>query len=212
MEIFFQITYDNITKIDRIANNLTPILEAITETSHVKNYHFKGDDPADENNTDCIKAEELNNEKVNENSIDCTEADMLENDFNTTSVHQTVFVDIKKELIKEESTCKQKETKEQTVKQDTIQYHRITKRRTRFLDANNWKKYKLSKEEAVREFKAKCEDLKYLKANFKCTDCYKGFSKEKMLNRHIQLRHSEVISYASLLEKILCNLIILLTL
>ncbi|KAJ0171635.1 hypothetical protein K1T71_013185 [Dendrolimus kikuchii] len=66
-------------------------------------------------------------------------------------------------------------------------------RREKFLDSNNWQKFTLTEEEAEIEFKARAEDSKYLKANFKCTDCLKGFSTEDMLNRHVKLRHDESV-------------------
>lgn len=61
-----------------------------------------------------------------------------------------------------------------------------------FLDPNHWLKINLTEEEALEEFRARAENQKYVSAAYKCSDCYKGFSKEDMLNRHIKLRHSEV--------------------
>lgn len=60
-------------------------------------------------------------------------------------------------------------------------------------DTKNWKIDILSEDEALKEFRAKAEDKKYLAAAFKCKDCFKGFSKKDMLDRHIQLRHIEVM-------------------
>lgn len=59
-------------------------------------------------------------------------------------------------------------------------------------DKNNWKTSVLSEEDALKEFRARAEDKKYLAAAFKCKDCLKGFSKKDMLDRHVQLRHIEV--------------------
>lgn len=66
------------------------------------------------------------------------------------------------------------------------------KKRTRFLDESNWKRYNLNEEDALKEFRERANDKKLLAAPYKCTDCYKGFSKEDMLKRHKQLRHDEV--------------------
>ncbi|KAM3958154.1 uncharacterized protein ACR2FA_007793 [Aphomia sociella] len=68
---------------------------------------------------------------------------------------------------------------------------KATNKKLNILEGKNWKKISLSEDEAQKEFKGRSEDRKYIAAAFKCTDCYKGFSKEEMLNRHRQLRHNE---------------------
>lgn len=60
------------------------------------------------------------------------------------------------------------------------------------MDPNNWLKINLTEEEAEAEFKSRGTHKRYLNAQYKCTDCLKGFSKEDMLKRHEKLRHSEV--------------------
>lgn len=62
------------------------------------------------------------------------------------------------------------------------------------MDPNNWLKINLTEEEAEAEFKSRGTHKRYLNAQYKCTDCLKGFSKEDMLKRHAKLRHSEVIN------------------
>lgn len=62
----------------------------------------------------------------------------------------------------------------------------------KFLDENHWNKITLSDEEAMRRFQSKASEQKYLTADFKCTDCYRTFSQEDMMKRHIKLRHCEV--------------------
>lgn len=64
--------------------------------------------------------------------------------------------------------------------------------RSKVLDKVHWKRVTLSEEEAVKNFRARAEDKKYKDAAYKCTDCFKGFSKKDMLDRHIQLRHVPV--------------------
>ncbi|CAH0596873.1 unnamed protein product [Chrysodeixis includens] len=59
------------------------------------------------------------------------------------------------------------------------------------MDPNNWLKINLTEEEADAEFKARGQHKRYLNAQFKCTQCLKGFSKEDMLKRHDKLRHCE---------------------
>ncbi|CAG9570604.1 unnamed protein product [Danaus chrysippus] len=54
--------------------------------------------------------------------------------------------------------------------------------------------HKILKEMSCRgaQFKARAENDKYKSAPFKCTDCFKGFSKENILKRHKILRHNEI--------------------
>ncbi|KAL4717633.1 hypothetical protein ACJJTC_000782 [Scirpophaga incertulas] len=61
----------------------------------------------------------------------------------------------------------------------------------KFLDSGFWKKSFLSDDEALIEFHAKAQDRKYIRAAYKCTDCYRGFSQKSMLDRHIPLKHGE---------------------
>ncbi|XP_052748547.1 zinc finger protein 658B-like isoform X2 [Galleria mellonella] len=72
---------------------------------------------------------------------------------------------------------------------------KATNKKMNILEGKNWKKITLSEEEAQKEFNARSEDRKYIAAAFKCTDCYKGFSKDEMLNRHRQLRHNKSIRF-----------------
>lgn len=82
-----------------------------------------------------------------------------------------------------------KSTKEDKVKPKKFEVVEGTKND---LDPNHWLKINLNEEEAMLEFKARALDSKYLSAAYKCEVCFKGFSKEDMLNRHVKLRHSEV--------------------
>ncbi|XP_013144774.1 PREDICTED: RB-associated KRAB zinc finger protein-like [Papilio polytes] len=90
----------------------------------------------------------------------------------------TVFIDVKEECINLKNEFKERSRS-------------ISEKPNRRLDPESWKINILSEEEAVKEFRLRCEDPKYLGAAFKCKECYKGFSKEDMLKRHKQLRHSQ---------------------
>ncbi|XP_059055639.1 zinc finger protein 431-like [Achroia grisella] len=109
-----------------------------------------------------------------------------------------IFVDDKKDIVQ----IKTKEIKlkrKNSVVAITPSKKRISFRgnnkKTNILEGKNWKKITLAEEEATKEFRARSEDPKYIGAAFKCTDCFKGFSKQEMLNRHKKLRHNE-ISYS----------------
>lgn len=60
------------------------------------------------------------------------------------------------------------------------------------LNSKHWRKITLNEEEALKNFRARAEDKKYVDAAYKCSDCFRGFSKKDMLDRHLQLRHFEV--------------------
>lgn len=69
----------------------------------------------------------------------------------------------------------------------------------KFLDENHWTKITLTDEEATRRFQAKALEQKYLRADFKCVDCFRTFSQEDMMKRHVKLRHCAVSTYLKIL-------------
>ncbi|KAL0812110.1 hypothetical protein ABMA28_009490 [Loxostege sticticalis] len=107
----------------------------------------------------------------------------------------TVFVDDnKKIIIMENEPVKENKRRTIAISRNPKKFNFVTrKKKTTFLDASHWKKINLSEEEAVSNFRAKSEDSKYVGAPFKCTDCFKGFSKDEMLKRHKHLRHNVAI-------------------
>lgn len=170
------VTQDSLSKLDRSSMNLMPILQYVNNIDNIRTYNFKGTDP--QNEPRLVKSEEDNNVLTEETFLllDASETDPVAVDDN---VQQTVFIDIKKE---------EEEEKEKEIEMSL--YNSITKRRTRFLDASNWKKYNLTEERAMQEFRGRFNNNKYLKAAYKCTSCFKGFSKQEMLGRHFKLRHA----------------------
>ncbi|KAG7301101.1 hypothetical protein JYU34_015506 [Plutella xylostella] len=214
------LSYEAVYKLDRAERNLQSSLEIMTVTNRIKSYtltdHNLTNFVKTESNKQNIEVNyigennedksSLKNVECGENSHDEISDKNVENSTVTTQDNQsiemtdkapvTIFIDIKKEGITTEPLKVKQErrtSKEMWSEQDVMNYASITPRRTRYLDANYWKKYVLSEEEALKEFRARTEDAKYLKAAFKCTDCFKGFSKKEMLNRHVVLRHNESI-------------------
>ncbi|XP_022834284.1 zinc finger protein 2 homolog isoform X2 [Spodoptera litura] len=61
------------------------------------------------------------------------------------------------------------------------------------LNSKHWRKITLNEDEALKSFRARAEDKKYVDAAYKCSDCFRGFSKKDMLDRHVQLRHFEML-------------------
>lgn len=95
----------------------------------------------------------------------------------------------KKKRTRNSGNSKKKKAKESIPKEKKFAV-KTTKKAE--MDPNNWLKINLTEEEADAEFKARGQHKRYLNAQYKCTDCLKGFSKEDMLKRHAKLRHSEV--------------------
>lgn len=62
----------------------------------------------------------------------------------------------------------------------------------RDMNPEHWKKINMTEEEAILEVKQRANSDKFQKANFKCHECYKGFSKLDMLMRHAKQYHDEV--------------------
>ncbi|XP_013170850.1 PREDICTED: zinc finger protein 287-like isoform X1 [Papilio xuthus] len=157
------ITYESVYKIDK--TNLESSLAVIHTTDRVKTYTIDNS---------------IDDETVYDEKQDSMDYDVfIETDSNETNRPATVFIDVKKECINFKNEFIKERSKS------------ISEKPNRRLDPESWKVNILSEEEAVREFRLRAEDSKYLAAAFKCQDCFKGFSKEDMLKRHKQLRHSE---------------------
>ncbi|CAH0596874.1 unnamed protein product [Chrysodeixis includens] len=84
-----------------------------------------------------------------------------------------------------ESDDKEKKNKRKKKKKFEVDADKID------LDPNHWVKINLNEEEALFEFKARAQDSKYLAATYKCEFCFKWFSKEDIMRRHLKLRHNE---------------------
>lgn len=113
----------------------------------------------------------------------------------------SIFVEEKKDILKVEPIEEEKEMEDSKSKAKTKTHN--FKMPTKFLDPKHWKKVVLSEEEAMRQFKARAQDQKYLSWPFKCLDCLKGFSKEDILVRHRLIRHTEVrwLTYKTLHDR-----------
>ncbi|XP_052748533.1 zinc finger protein 569-like isoform X2 [Galleria mellonella] len=107
-----------------------------------------------------------------------------------------VFVDDKKDIVQiksEEIKVKKRKTSTIAITPNKKKYSfKAIDKKTNILEGEHWRKISLDEEEAIKEFRARSEDPKYIAAAFKCTDCFKGFSKQEMLNRHKHLRHNEI--------------------
>ncbi|XP_063833711.1 zinc finger protein 93-like [Ostrinia nubilalis] len=206
------VTYESVYKVDRKALGLQSTLVVLpveyVTSDDMDTFIKEEQDEYDEDNCNESLSDTDNQEIFNDesNSIDekCivlpdNEVDMAvdsENPLDST----TVFVEDKKEVtvLENEPLKNEKKPVKKSKRSHTAPITRNAKKykivsKTKFLDANHWKMFNLSEEEAVKDFRAKADDPKYLAASFKCTDCFKGFSKELMLKRHRHLRHNETV-------------------
>ncbi|KAL0812111.1 hypothetical protein ABMA28_009491 [Loxostege sticticalis] len=118
-----------------------------------------------------------------------TELDITFEDGSKPSGSTTIFVDEKKELPPEPEPEPVKETKAKGTKGPKKSKWNA---KNKVLESGNWKKYSLSEDEALEQFRAKAMDPKYIAAPFKCADCFKGFSKEEILKRHRRLHDAAI--------------------
>ncbi|CAH0596877.1 unnamed protein product [Chrysodeixis includens] len=213
------ITYEAIYKIDRKDTMLQSPVQVITFTDHIKTYfttdsqetedfdedkmiekieanYFSdaslsdAEDPVDFLHNEKIFEEDIFGEKKKElekvpeieNNTQKIETDTLK-DLEPIFSPKAVYVDNKKGVI--DTKCENIKNKKNRNSSHWINsLHKV-------LDKNNWKIYVLSEDEALKNFRARAEDQKYVNAAFKCKDCFKWFTKKDILNRHIMLRHVE---------------------
>ncbi|CAG9792831.1 unnamed protein product [Diatraea saccharalis] len=214
-----QITYELVYKLDRTALDLQSPLEVLTISDRVKTYVIRDDSVIKNIKEESTQDVEYNREHSYRNSFtDCEDDDHGESEIDliehNTEDEKPILCDSDKvEIALNGQPCspttvflndKEIKMKSENVKMNNDTVVAITpkakkykfvsnKKHAKFLDANHWKKINLSEEEAIEAFRARAENQKYLAAAFKCTDCFKGFSKLDMLTRHMQLRHNEAI-------------------
>ncbi|KAG6449632.1 hypothetical protein O3G_MSEX006141 [Manduca sexta] len=183
------ITYEAIYKIDRQNTNLESPLSVVTLSDKVKGYNIKEVDLSSvkheikERHTDDFDLySDYSNDKdllINENVEKSKERDAPYSPV-------AMVVDEKREsILKYEEYKKRKRSRD-----DDDEPNRKMKKG---LDLSNWKVYSLTEEQALEEFRARAEHPKYLAARYKCSECFKGFSKKEMLERHTKKRHFEGI-------------------
>ncbi|CAH2057396.1 unnamed protein product, partial [Iphiclides podalirius] len=181
------ISYEAIYKIDRENKYLQSDLAVLTVTDRVKFYVTvdSRDDAADEPKID----KHLSKGIISEETVDHHDYEKSF-DSHTIDVPSSpimIFKDIEKNCIRLKNDTIRERYKSTSGDESNL--------REKLLDSNNWKVFNLTEEEALKEFRLRAEDKKYLSASYKCRDCFRGFSKESMLRCHIQLKHSEGLGY-----------------
>lgn len=130
--------------------------------------------------------EEPTSEETNDVSIDADNSRV-----DTSSDDENIFLNIIKKAVNGENQLVFLDGVKDPII-DKTKPKKFMKRKKEYLSMEYWKKYRLTEEEAIVEFKRKELSDKYLKANYKCHNCLKGFSKLEMLMRHVKLKHDEV--------------------
>lgn len=210
-----QITYENVSNVDRNLRNIQSILQIIKVTNRIKHYNMIGDDPPEYEDGSFMKAEDqtvevevevdyigdhtyseadpvadedtaIEDTAIDNMTVDTTAIVATANEKTLEEqVQQTVYL-----IKKEHNMLPKKEEIVEIFEEGEVQ---TTVKRGKCLSDSNWHKYTLTEEDAVKEFCARAQSSGYLRAGYKCTDCYKGFSQEEMLIRHLHLRHDQVM-------------------
>lgn len=200
----FQLTYEAVYKIDQKIKKLQSTLQTINVTDKVKTFTIR----------DCEHNSIVKTEDIIKNNAEYTCGNPKMNNFVKNNINMACSVDTSDNdnqndyrsyisedptspislLIQEDKVVNLKSEDIKTTKTNNIEIGVTLKEFGKYLSEENWKKLILTEDEAVKEFRGKAEDPKYLDAAYKCLDCFKGFSKKDMLNRHVQCRHSEVFN------------------
>ncbi|XP_047540321.1 zinc finger protein ZFP2-like [Vanessa atalanta] len=173
------ITYESVYKINRSAHNLESPLGRVTFTSNIfKQLNIEHD-------------EAIKDEIKYEQRVESVQLDTVDDSFNTEDIHDNDHVDAKIETSPYIDNIDKDDVTDWKHKDGFKTKDKF--KRINLMDGNNWKKIDLTEEQAVQEHRSRADDEKYKAAAYKCTDCFKGFSKEEMLKRHNKLRHKESI-------------------
>ncbi|CAH0717975.1 unnamed protein product, partial [Brenthis ino] len=168
------ITYEAVYKIDRYGLNLESPLEIIILNSNEEQCIT----------TISIKEEIKDQRHAKIENIEVDEDTLIENTFVEIEIDtdKKEILDIDNEKEDVVLITKNRESKRQKEKCEV---------KSCLADKDKWKIIDLTEEEAVKEFRDRASDEKYVAAAYRCTDCFKGFSKENMLKRHKTLAHNE---------------------
>uniref|UniRef100_A0A2A4K524 Uncharacterized protein n=1 Tax=Heliothis virescens TaxID=7102 RepID=A0A2A4K524_HELVI len=199
------ISYESIYKVDREKTMLISPVTVATFTDRIKTYMTKDSTESDEIFEPEKKVEKIENIELDyfsETSMTGDQDQIL--DFDEVKIIQDIEDAFDEENIKLDTDKDMETFSPSAVYVDgekaimKIKCEEIKEKKTagrdkwysrNVLNNGHWKKFTLSEEEALKNFRARAQDKKYLNAAYKCTDCFKGFSKKDMLDRHTQLRH-----------------------
>lgn len=159
-------------------------LSKIFGMSNLENNSEKGDNNNMENDVNSNYDSDVNFE-MDDNSISSDDDESLSETLKKRKSKR-------KPLTRHKTKSEPKHKKPKTEDENEVQL-KNTRPRKHFLNPQFWKKITLSEDEAVREFKQReFNNDYYLRAKYKCQNCFKGFSKNEMLVRHLKHWHDEV--------------------
>lgn len=178
------ITYESVYKIDRQSKYLNSNLSVSSNESNNKTFIIRIHE-------DSFSHEEIKKQNGGSPRLFLRQQEIINHEaFNSEALEHyentepnsriASFVRIKEEKVNSKSDETDVENDDnQKIKNRTV------------VDLGNWRKYDLTEAEALKEFRKRADDMKYLQAEFKCTDCFRGFSKKSMLEGHRTRRHQE---------------------
>ncbi|CAB3240336.1 unnamed protein product [Arctia plantaginis] len=149
---------------------------------------------------DSLKMEK---EDVDEESMDCS-SEKYDGEWESVLNDDRPIVLVVEENRTRKNNIKNK--KQTKTKHDVILNKRKTKKakntskgdkdrgglpKRTLLDPEHWLKISLDENEALKNFKLRAKDPKYLKAMYKCNSCYITFSTQDIMERHMKLNHCE---------------------
>ncbi|XP_050668158.1 zinc finger protein 883-like [Leptidea sinapis] len=183
------IKYETVKSMNRRSYNLSSTLE-VTCTENIDILFSELSET-----TDIDKLEDEVIAKVEHSTDTEVECDFemdIENEVKPYRIIPVAEVDIKVEKAKpRRARVKKKQFKKIKRKEHSPvgEDDKIYTKRPQIRNSKGWKLHIMDEETARQSFNARKEDSKYIKMPFKCTDCYKGFSKEDILKRHMLRRH-----------------------
>ncbi|KOB64153.1 putative nuclear transcription factor, X-box binding protein, partial [Operophtera brumata] len=89
------------------------------------------------------------------------------------------------------SKPKRSKKKSEVKTEPTSKPRKFERKKRARINKDNWEIKILSEDEALEQFKQRINNSKYIKFNFKCNKCLKGFSRNDILLRHNKQCHDE---------------------
>lgn len=199
------ITLDKIKYIKSLDVNLKSEIEAREADFNLDYCNDNGFDLESLENTD-LDATDIKI-KINEENTIKTDLMYTETDKSNLNGRTEIFEDKDKLAIVEDSkdsllfsllSTKPKRSKKKNETENSEspdKPRKFEKKKKNRINKDNWEIKILDEEEAFDQFKQRVNNSKYIKFNYKCEKCLKGFSRNDILLRHNKQCHDKVNKY-----------------